>query len=78
MILLEMKGLRIALLVILCGLCVIFLAIRDVRNSDLWFVAFLDLLANWVLVWELTSLCHFIESVRHKNMFGMEVATLRI
>jgi hypothetical protein len=78
MILLEMKGLYIALIVIICGLGVIFLAIPDVMESDLWFVAVLDLLANWVLVWELTSFCHFIEGVRHKNMFGMEVATLRI
>jgi hypothetical protein len=67
-----------ALIVIIGGMCVVLLAIPDVMESDLWFVAFLDLLATWLLVWELSSFCHFDESVRHKNIFGMEVATLRI
>jgi hypothetical protein len=78
MILLSMTGLYIALIATICCLGVIFLAVPDLMENDLWFVAFLDLLANWVLVWELTSFCHFIEGVRHKNMFGMEIATLRI
>lgn len=73
-----MLGLYIALIVTICGLGVIFLAIPDLMENNLWFITFLDILANWVLIWELTSFCHFIEGVRHKTMFGMEIATLRI
>lgn len=78
MILLGMTGLYVALIVTICGLGIIFLAVPDLMENDLWFVALLDLLANWVLVWELTSFCHFIEGVRHKNIFSMEISTLRI
>lgn len=73
-----MAGLYIALIITVCCLGVIFLAFPDLMENDLWFVAFLDLLANWVLVWELTSFCHFIEGVRHKNLFSMETTTLHI
>jgi hypothetical protein len=77
MIFLGMLGLYIAFIVIMC-VWVIFLAFPNLMENNLWFVAFLDVIANWVLVWELTSLCYFIESVRYRTMFGMELATLHI
>lgn len=73
-----MTGLSIVLIITICGVVVIFLAVPDLMENDIWFFAFIYLLTNWVLVWELTSFCHFIEGVRHNNVFGMEVATLRI
>jgi len=78
MILLGLAGSYIALIATISCLGAIFLTIPGLMDNDLWFVAFVDLLANWVLVWELISFCHFIEGVRRKSMFGMEIATLRI
>lgn len=74
----DMTGLYIALIITISGLGIIFLAVPDLMDHDTWIFAFLDLLANWVLVWELTSFCYFLEGVRQTNVFGMEVATLRI
>lgn len=78
MILLSLAGSYIALIAVLSCLGAIFLTIPGIMDSDFWLVALVDLLVNWVLVWELITICHFIEGVRCKNMFGMEIATLHI
>jgi hypothetical protein len=78
MILLGLAGSYIALIATISCLGAMFLTIPGIMENDLWLVAFVNLLANWVLVWELISFGHFIEGVRCKNMFGMEITTLRI
>lgn len=78
LILFGMLGLYIAFIVTVCGLGVIFLAIPDLMETNLWLVTFSDVITNSVLIWELTCFCHFIEGARHRTMIDMEIATLRI
>jgi hypothetical protein len=72
-----MLGLYIALIVTFCDFGVISLAVPDVMENNLWFLAFLEMLVYFLLVWELTSFCH-VEGVRHKTLFTMKIATLHI
>jgi hypothetical protein len=78
MILLVITVMYIASIVTVCGLGVVFLAVSNLMENDLWFIAFLDFIVTLVLLLELTSVWHFIEGVRHKNLFVMEITALHI
>jgi hypothetical protein len=78
MILVGLAGSYIALIATISCLGAIIVTVPGLKKNDLWFVVFVDLLANWVLVRELISSCHFMEGVICNNRFGMEIATLRI
>jgi hypothetical protein len=72
-----MLGLCIALIVTFCDIGVISQAVPDMRENYLWFLAFLEVLVYFVLVWELTSFCR-VEGARYKTLITVEIVTLYI
>jgi len=62
----------------LCVLSFFALVIDELDNTEIWFLAILDLVASWILGWELESMSSYIEALRLKRTWSVDISTVAV
>ena len=73
----SVAGVLVALLVLAGHVWTVYVAAPDLLPPDAWLITALDLLAHWVLVWEITAFCCFLNDGQAKGVMAGHVSEIR-